>query len=141
LGQINLQQDGQAQACDLFEESGNSFKEVGDQGGMAEALIGLASVATRQGDLVAVVSLCQECFQILQRIQYQEAIPPCLESLATVAAAQGELVWAAHLWGAAEALREALGTPLPPAYRLDYERVVAKARAQLGKEPFARVWA
>ena len=141
LGQINLQQDGQAQARDLFEESRSSFKEVGDQGGMAEALIGLASIATRQGDLVAAVALCQECFKILQRIQYKEAIPPCLESLATVAAAQGELVWAAHLLGAAEALREALGTPLPPVYRLDYERVVAKARAQLGNKHFARAWA
>ena len=53
-------------------------------------------------------------------------------------AAQGELTWAAHLWGAAEALREAVGTPIPPVYRLDYERAMAKARDKLGNETFAR---
>ena len=62
---------------------------------------------------MAANDLYQECFKILQRIHYKELIPPCLESLATVAAAQSELVWAVHLLGAAEALREAIGTPLP----------------------------
>jgi len=58
-----------------------------------------------------------------------------------VVAGEGELVWAVHLWGASEALREAIGTPIPPVYRLDYERAVAKARAQLDNEAFARAWA
>lgn len=141
LGQITLQQGEQAQARDLFGESRISFKEAGDQAGMAEALIGLASVAAMQGDFVAARDLYQEIFPILQRIQYQELIPSCLEGLATVAAEQGGSLWAARLWGAAEALREAIGTPVPPVYRLDYERVVAKARAQLGSETFARAWA
>ena len=55
-----------------------------------------------------------------------------------MAAEQGELVWAAHLWGAAEALREAIGTPIPPVYRLGHERAVVKARAQVGNETFAK---
>jgi hypothetical protein len=54
---------------------------------------------------------------------------------------EGEPLWAAHLWGAAEALREAIGTPIPPVYRLAHERAVAKARAQFGNETFARAWA
>jgi hypothetical protein len=141
LGQISLQQDGRAQARDLFEESRSSFKEVGDQAGMAEALIGLASVATMQGDFVVARDLYQECFLILQRTHYQELIPPCLEGLATVAVAQGELVWAAQLWGAAEAQREALGTPIPPVFRLAYERAVASARAHAGNEAWALAWA
>lgn len=82
-----------------------------------------------------------ESFPILQRIQNQELIPSCLEGLATVAALQGELVWAARLWGAAEALREAIGTPIPQVHRLDYARAVAQARAQAGNDTFARAWA
>ncbi|GAC1349466.1 MAG: hypothetical protein NVSMB27_22870 [Ktedonobacteraceae bacterium] len=163
FGQITLQQDGHTQARDLFEEGRSSFKEAGDQSGMADALVGLASVATMQGDFVAARDLYQQSLLILQRIQYQELIPFCLEGLAAVATelgttpslqggftstasqpvamqGEGELVWAAHLWGTAEALREAIGTPVPPVYRLDYERVVAKARAQLGNETFARGW-
>jgi tetratricopeptide (TPR) repeat protein len=141
LGQLTLRQNNQAQARDLFEESRSSFKEVGDRAGMADALMGLASVAMMQGDFVAVRDLYQESFSILQRIQYYELLPFCLEALATVAAEQGELVRAAHLWGASEALREAIGTPIPPVYRLDYERAVAKVRAQSGNEAFARAWA
>jgi hypothetical protein len=56
-------------------------------------------------------------------------------------AERGELVWAAHLWGAAEALCEASGTPIPPVYRPDYERAVAEARTQVGNETFAKAWA
>lgn len=141
LGQLSLQQDDQAQARDLFEESRSSFKEVGDNVGMADALLGLASVATMQGDFAAARDLYQESFLILQRIQYKELFPSCLEGLAAVAAEQSELVGAAHLWGAAEALREAICTPIPPVYRLGYERAVAKARAQVGNEVFASAWA
>ena len=54
---------------------------------------------------------------------------------------QGELVWAAHLWGAAEVLREAIGTPIPPVYRPGYERAVAKLRTQVGNETIAKEWA
>ena len=141
LGQLMLQQGEQARARDLFEEGRSSFKEAGDHAGMADALIGLANAVMMQGDFAAAHDLCQESFLILQRIYYQELVPPCLEGLAAVAAAQGEPLWAARLWGAAEALREAIGTPVPPVSRLDYERVVAKARAQPGSETFARAWA
>jgi len=108
---------------------------------MAEALLGLASAVTMQGDFAAARDLYQESFPILQRIQYKELIPSCLEGRAAVAAELGELVRATQLWGAAEALREAIGTPIPPVYRLGYERAVAKARAQVGNEVFARAWA
>src|SRR5207237_4553002 len=68
-------------------------------------------------------------------------IPSCLEALVDVAAAQGEFTWAARLLGTAEALREALGTPLPPVDRATYERSVAATRAQLGEQSFAAAWA
>jgi hypothetical protein len=67
-------------------------------------------------------------------------VATCLESLARVAAAQGQPERAAQLFGAA-ALRDALGAPLPPADRADYERQVAAVRATLGEEAFAAVWA
>ena len=141
LGELILQQGEQTQAREVFKEGLALFKEVGDQAGTTEALMGLASAATMQADFVAAHDLYQEIFPILQRIHYKELIPACLEGLAAVAAEQSELVWAAHLWGAAEALREAIGTPIPPVYRLAYERAVAKVRAQVGSETFAKAWA
>ena len=63
-----------------------------------------------------------------------------LEGLASVVATQGALRWAAQLWGAAEALREAIDVPRLPVDRVVYEQAVAAARAQLGEEAFAAAW-
>jgi DNA-binding NarL/FixJ family response regulator len=50
-------------------------------------------------------------------------------------------LWAARLWGAAEILREAARTPLPPVEFASYERAVAAARTQLGEHAFTQAWA
>jgi hypothetical protein len=57
------------------------------------------------------------------------SIPFRLEGLADVVAFQGERLWAARLWGTAQALRQARGTPLPPVYTAAYDRAVAAARS------------
>ncbi len=50
-------------------------------------------------------------------------------------------MWAARLWGTAEALREAIGALMHPVYRTEYEQAVAAARTELGEEAFAAAWA
>ena len=52
----------------------------------------------------------------------------------------GQAERAARLCGAAEALREAIGAPVPR-YRGQYERAIALARATLGEQAFAAAWA
>ena len=64
-----------------------------------------------------------------------------MEGLASIVAAQDELVWAARLWGAAEVLREVIGAPLPPVECPDYEQAVAATLAQLGEKVLAAAWA
>ena len=71
----------------------------------------------------------------------KELIPACLEGLADLVAAQGELAWAVRLWGAAEALREAIGTPLPPIERADYGRAITAVRTRLDEKAFTTAWA
>jgi non-specific serine/threonine protein kinase len=65
----------------------------------------------------------------------------CLDGLAGVAAAQARPARAARLLGAAEALREAIGAPTPPAGRAAHEREVAALRAALDGEAYAAAWA
>ena len=64
-----------------------------------------------------------------------------LEGLARVVAVQGELSWAARLWGAAETVRETIGAPIAPRERPAYESRVTAARAQHGEKTFATAWA
>jgi hypothetical protein len=45
------------------------------------------------------------------------------------------------LFGAAEAIREAIGAPLPPVDLTSYENDVARTRAQLREAVFACAWA
>jgi len=140
LGQIRLVEGEQTLARQLAEDSVTTFKELGDRAGRATAQIALAWVLAHQGDLSAARQLYQESFALLLEIHYREFIPSCLEGLAAVAATQGESAWAARLWGAAGALRETIGTPLPPIYRAEYEQAVSAARAQLNEEAFSRAW-
>ncbi len=76
-----------------------------------------------------------------RRAGNRETLTFGLEGLASVVAAQGEVAWAARLWGAAEALRETTGAPIAPVERRAYEARVTAARAQLGERPFATAWA
>jgi hypothetical protein len=64
-----------------------------------------------------------------------------LEGLAALAVALAQPERAARLFGAAEALREAMGTPLPPAERGAHDRSVAAVRATMGDAAFAVAWA
>jgi DNA-binding NarL/FixJ family response regulator len=64
-----------------------------------------------------------------------------LEGLADVIATQGDPARAAQLWASAKELRDAIGAPLPPVYRADYEYAVSTARTQLGEKAFATAWA
>jgi len=141
LGQLALQQGEQARAHELFEEGLASYKEVGDRGGTADALMGLARVTTLQGDLAVARALYQESLGHGSETDYKEGIAPALEGLAAAEAKQGELALAARLWGAAEALRKAIGAPLPPVERAGYEQAVAAARSQGSEEAFTAAWA
>jgi hypothetical protein len=47
---------------------------------------------------------------------------------------------AARIWGAAERLREELGSPMPPYEQAPYIRGIAHARAASGDEAFDQAW-
>ena len=64
-----------------------------------------------------------------------------LESVAGAVATKGKPVWAACLWGAAEALRQDNSAPVPPIGRPAYEQAVAVVRTQLGEQTFVAAWA
>ena len=146
-GRLALQQGDVATARMLGEESVALYREMGDPWSIVQANLLLAQVAASQGDHVAAHALYEECLAIARKCNYQWAIAFCLEGLASMVAAQepggpslGDARWAARLWGAAESLREAIGIPMPPVYRADYERSVASARTRLGERIFAAAW-
>jgi len=140
FGEMRLRQGEQGQAHELLEESVVTFKELGDRWHTAEALLTLARIATSQGEFAAARARYLESLALVREIDAKGLITSVLEGGAVVAT-HGEPVWAARLWGAAQALRAVIGAPLPPAYRADYERAVAAVRSSLGEKAFAAAWA
>ncbi len=95
-----------------------------------------------QGDAVAARRLYQESLtQLFEFNVYKENIAASLEGLAALEAGRGAPRQAARLWGAAEALREAIGAPMHPVNRASYEQAIALARAKLGEQTFRAAWA
>jgi predicted ATPase/DNA-binding CsgD family transcriptional regulator len=149
LGQVAFQQGDLPTASSLAEESVRLCKEVGhrwDTGRpiaifASQAVTVLAKVADIQHDQVRARTLFKESLDIAREVGDKVLIASGLESLAGVVAAQGEPVWATLLWGAAEALRETIGAPMPPVEHASYERATAAVRMHLGESTFAAVWA
>lgn len=63
-----------------------------------------------------------------------------LQSLALLDLVEGRNGRAAHLFAAAEALRQAIGVRLPPEDRAEHDASVAATRAHLGEAAFAGAW-
>jgi predicted ATPase/serine/threonine protein kinase/DNA-binding CsgD family transcriptional regulator len=144
LGRVAFHQGNMALARALLEESLTNFQTedtIDDLDHKAWTLSSLAKVIAFEGDSTTARALYEQCLAIARKVPWKLYTSIYLEGLASVVAAQGELLWAARLWGTAEALREALSTPLPPVYRAEYERSVATSRTQLGEQAFASAWA
>jgi ATP/maltotriose-dependent transcriptional regulator MalT len=140
-GEVFLQQGNAIKARPLLEESLLLFREGRDLRYIAESLSLLGRAEALAGNYTAARTSYEESLAIGREAGNKLGISFSLKGLAAVIAEQGDQAWAAVIWGAEEALREAMGVPIPPVYRTDYDRVVAAARAQLGEQAFATFWA
>jgi predicted ATPase/class 3 adenylate cyclase/DNA-binding CsgD family transcriptional regulator len=139
LGQVFLQQGDSVKARSLLEESMLLYRGLGNRN-IAWFLILLARTAASEGDKAAARAIYEESMAIGREVGFYPYDAFHLEGLADVVAAQGDLVWAAQIWGLAEALREAMGVPIPPVERASHERSVSAARSQVGAKAFAAAW-
>jgi non-specific serine/threonine protein kinase len=134
LGVVTKGQGEFASARALYEESLAIRRDLGDQGGIADSLHNLGIVASDQSDYASARPLFEESLAIWRKLGHRLGIPCSLDGLATVIAALGGSLRAAGIWGAAERLREEIGSPLSPSERLEHDPRVAAARAALGDD-------
>ncbi len=140
LGQEALQRGDVTTARSLTKESVQLCREVGHRWIMSQALTILAKVAETEHDQLLARTLYQESLDVAREVGDKVLIALGLEGLARMVVTQGEPVWATRLWGAAVALRETIGAPMPPLERAGYERAVADVRMHLGEQIFDTVW-
>jgi len=141
LGQLALGQGDVVTAHSLAEKSMALYREMGHRHGTAESLAVLGKVVAAQGDYATARALYEESLAISGELGEKWVIAVRLLGLGEVVAAQRQLAWAAQLWGAADALRDAVGIPIPPVELADYEHSLSAARVHLGERAFAAAWA
>ena len=141
LGLLMLRRGDSNGAHALLSESLQLRTEVADEQGLAWAEIWLARVELAQQKISEARRLLEGGLSRAIQAHSRLYTAMGLEELGKVAAIQGELVWAAQLFGAAEVLRETIGAPKPPIERSEHEEQVAAVRAALGEVSFQTTWA
>ena len=141
LGYVTFLQGEYSAARALHEESLAIRRELKDPGGIAYSLSGLGDVALAHGDYSAAGAFVRDAISIRRELGDKMGIAELLEKQAAVIGAIGNAVLSAHIGGAAERLREEIGSPMTPDERLRHDRHMAAARAALADDAaFNRAW-
>jgi len=120
----------------LYEESLDIHRRLSDRHRVAYALLGLATLANTQGDLVQAARLQKESLAQLWKLTEQIGVAMCLQSMAETYAMNAQPERAAQLCGTAEALRDSINAPLPPSEQAQRSAIIARVRAHLSEAAF-----
>ena len=140
LGRVARRRGDSSRAVAHFEEALSLYRELQERSGVATSLRELARIAVEHGDSAQAVALLREALALLEEIRDSRGIAASLETAAQVIGSSRPAE-AVRLLGVATAVREAIGSPLRPSQRAEYERLVEATRAALGEEAFTTAWA
>jgi predicted ATPase/class 3 adenylate cyclase len=130
-----------ATAKALHLESIEVARELGHRPGLSTYLTNLASVVSDQGEFVAAREIYAEGLAILIELGDRRNIAVALEGLAVITATIEGPSHAARIFGAAQRLREDIGSALTQLYKARYDARVAAARAAMRDDAlFDRAW-
>jgi DNA-binding SARP family transcriptional activator len=135
LGTVARYNNQTERAVALLSEARSLSDGIGFREGIAWTLEQLGLLAADRGDAEAVTML-RRSLEMHSELRDRWRMSSLLEDLASVALAQDNAARAARLLGAAEAIRDAIGSVLPPAERPQHSSTVAGAEAALGAEAF-----
>jgi tetratricopeptide (TPR) repeat protein len=141
LGSVAYMQGDYGRATALHQEALAVRRELEDKLGISSSLAGLGSVAYMQEDYSRATALLHEAMLLSRDIEAKYLMAEVLEPLVWSVVAQGQPELAARLGGAAEALRDGFGMPLPPEQRAGHDQALQAMCADLGEEAFAAAWA
>jgi DNA-binding CsgD family transcriptional regulator len=124
----------------LFEEGLAVSQESGDVYSSSLAINQLALMALLQGDYGRAETLCEECLELNRQSGMAHNIAFALQISAALAGTRRQPVRSARLWGAAEALREAIGTAFAPLEHRTFEPYIAAPRDQMDDVAWEAAW-
>ncbi|WP_394793811.1 ATP-binding protein [Armatimonas sp.] len=141
LGNIAHQQ-GDFAAAKLFHEESLAIKQtLGDRNGIASSLLNLANVAMRQDDNATARGYYQQSLRTRSEIGDKNGMVICLDFFANLCLSEGKPHQAAVLWGAAQALRDEIGSAVPTSIQKGHDHHLAETRKALGDAAFEAAYA
>jgi non-specific serine/threonine protein kinase len=141
IARILYREGDYVQAEALLKESLALLAERGLKPYMVYTFLDLGDVTRLQGDHEGAANFYRQSLRLQTEQGSLLEVAERVEGLAKVAGLAGQPERAARLFGAAQALRERLGTPRPPVERADYERNLDAVRAALDEDAFTAAWA
>jgi predicted ATPase/DNA-binding XRE family transcriptional regulator len=140
IGLVEARRHNYDGAEELFTQCLRMQHESGDTGSTLYSLINLATVAYQRGDYANALSRYRKALDLLDSMPNRYALAKTLEGIAPTIAALGDPSRGARLFGAAEALRRAVGSPIFPAERAEYDAEIATVRSLVGDDAFDVQW-
>lgn len=141
LGQVEWHRGNHGRAIALNVEALSLLKDLEDTSMVTEVLSVSGRDTAYHGAYETAARFIEEGLLLARDLRNGYCVAHCLEGLAALATAKANGVRAARLWGAADALREAVGAPLAPVDLQVHERNVAGARAQIDEASWEAAWA
>ena len=140
LAQIARDRGDLARAASLYEETLRWQLTAGVHWGAALCQHGYGTVTQAQGDLERALHLYRTSLHYWRQIGDHGSVAICLEAIASALCAAGDAARATRLLAAAQALREAIGFPIPCNALASYGGLIGSARACLGEVAFVDAW-
>jgi predicted ATPase/class 3 adenylate cyclase len=129
------------QARELFEETMQLDKERGDEWGVAVTSLNLGVARLELGEVQPATDMVKSSVRSFVELGDLDGVAEGIEALAGVAVAEGELVRAARLAGAAASLRRTIGIPLGELDGDRLDRWMSEPRTRLDGAGFHSAWA
>ncbi len=138
--QIALRRGDVDEARDLVNQAIEQYRYIGDGRGVARMLTMRAEIATEELDRPAAKAAYAEGMAIRFELGDRPGLATALERYSAFIRAEDPTL-AARLVGAADALRESIGSARPTATRAGHERLVEELRTELGADAYRAAWA
>jgi tetratricopeptide (TPR) repeat protein len=140
LGQSAYLQKDYARAEELFEENLRLLREMRNTSHTAIVLLYLGHVAREQGFFDRAVAHYREGLTLSRELGDKMRIARGLEAIATVVWTQGQAELAVRLLGAADDLRDEIGSVLHPLERPAIDRTLEGLHVVLDESAFGQAW-
>jgi predicted ATPase/DNA-binding CsgD family transcriptional regulator len=133
LGQVALRQGALEIAQRLCEEGIELYRAMGEQQRLIRVLLVAAEIAITQQAYPTAHAHYKESLTLALELKHNRFSSASLQGLGVVAAATGQMIASAHLWGVAQSLYQNLDLSISPPL---FEGVVTRVCSNLGEPAF-----